>query len=192
MQTLYSRPYMAKLWHKTNNNQSYTLKNWYGESRLWQKAIWLESKSLYVTKFSIELTAASITRLQYSEWYGTSKQKFKLFIFLLTNNCYKVALCTPLHAWHGHVAPRLTRFAWCQQDLHAIKLLRAHIGEWTMTRMLDYWQVMCFNGYRLKWNSWIWIPFPVDLDCTLLCTQVDKTRYSSIASGNNCSYSTAL
>ncbi len=32
--------------------------------------------------------------------------KFKLFIFLLTNNCYKVALCTPLHAWHGHVAPR--------------------------------------------------------------------------------------
>jgi hypothetical protein len=53
-----------------------------------------------------QLTAASITRLQFSEWYGTSKQKFKLFIFLLTNNCYKVALCTPLHAWHGHVAPR--------------------------------------------------------------------------------------
>jgi ABC-type lipoprotein release transport system permease subunit len=58
-QTLYWQPYMAKFQHKTNNNQSYTLENWYGESRLWQKAIWLESKSLYVTKFSIELTAAS-------------------------------------------------------------------------------------------------------------------------------------
>jgi hypothetical protein len=34
---------------------------------------------------------------------------------------------------------KLTRFAWWQQDLHAIELLRAHIGEWTMTRMLDYW-----------------------------------------------------
>jgi hypothetical protein len=29
------------------------------------------------------------------------------------------------------------------------------------------------------WNSWIWIPFPVDLECTLLCAQVDRTRYSS-------------
>jgi hypothetical protein len=28
--------------------------------------------------------------------------------------------------------------------------------------------------------------FPIDSDCTLLCSQVDKTRYSSIASGNNC------
>jgi hypothetical protein len=28
--------------------------------------------------------------------------------------------------------------------------------------------------------------FPVDSDCVLLCAQVDKTRYSSIASGNNC------
>jgi hypothetical protein len=28
--------------------------------------------------------------------------------------------------------------------------------------------------------------FPIDLDCTLLCAQVDRTRYSSIASGNNC------
>jgi hypothetical protein len=33
----------------------------------------------------------------------------------------------------------VTRFAWWRQDLHAIELLRAHIGEWTMTRMLDYW-----------------------------------------------------
>ena len=55
----------------------------------------------------------------------------------------------------------LTRFAWWQQDLHAIKLLRAHIGEWTITWMLDYWWVMCFTGYRLNWNPWIWIPFPV-------------------------------
>jgi hypothetical protein len=62
----------------------------------------------------------------------------------------------------------LTRFAWWRQDLHAIELLRAHIGEWTMTRMLDYWWVMCFTGYRLNWNSWIWIPFPIDSDCTLL------------------------
>jgi hypothetical protein len=81
---------------------------------------------------------------------------------------------------------KLTRFAWWWQDLHAIELLRAHVGEWTMTRMLDYWQVMCFTGYRLNWNPWIWIPFPIDSDCTLLCAQVDKTRYSSIASGNNC------
>jgi hypothetical protein len=80
----------------------------------------------------------------------------------------------------------LTRFAWWRQDLHAIELLRAHIGEWTITRMLDYWRVMCFTGYRLNWNSWIWIPFPVDSECTLLCAQVDITRYSSIASGNNC------
>jgi hypothetical protein len=79
-----------------------------------------------------------------------------------------------------------TTFAWWWQDLHAIKLLRAHIREWTMTRMLDYWWVMCFTGYRLNRNSWIWIPFPIDSDCTLLCPQVDKTRYSSIASGNNC------
>jgi hypothetical protein len=81
---------------------------------------------------------------------------------------------------------RLTRFAWWRQDLHAIELLRARIGEWTMTRMLDYWWVMCFTDYRLNWNSWIWIPFPVDSDRTLLCSQVDRTRYSSIASGNNC------
>jgi hypothetical protein len=78
------------------------------------------------------------------------------------------------------------RFAWWRQDLHAIELLRAHIGEWTMTQMLDYWWVMCFTGYRLNWNSWIWILFPVDSDCALLCSQVDMTRYSSIASGNNC------
>jgi hypothetical protein len=80
----------------------------------------------------------------------------------------------------------LTRFAWWWQDLHAIKLLTARIGERTVTRMLDYWRVMCFTGYRLNWNSWIWIPFPVDLDCALLGSQVDRTRYSSIASGNNC------
>jgi hypothetical protein len=43
----------------------------------------------------------------------------------------------------------VTRFAWWRQDLHAIKLLRAHIGEWTMTRMLDYWWAMCFTSYWL-------------------------------------------
>jgi hypothetical protein len=52
--------------------------------------------------------------------------------------------------------------------------------------MLDYWRVMCFTGYQLNWDPWIWIPFPIDSDCTLLCSQVDRTRYSSIASGNNC------
>jgi hypothetical protein len=46
----------------------------------------------------------------------------------------------------------VTRFAWWWQDLHAIELLRAHIGEWTITRMLDYWWVMCFTGYQLNWN----------------------------------------
>ncbi len=53
----------------------------------------------YEGPYETLLTAASITRLQFSEWYGTSKQKFKLFIFLFTNNC-------PLYAWHGHVAQR--------------------------------------------------------------------------------------
>jgi hypothetical protein len=62
----------------------------------------------------------------------------------------------------------MTRFAWWRQDLHAIELLRAHIGEWTMTQMLDYWRVMCFTCYRLNWNPWIWIPFPIDSECTLL------------------------
>jgi hypothetical protein len=80
----------------------------------------------------------------------------------------------------------VTRFAWWWQDLHAIELLRAHIGEWTITRMLDYWWVMCLTSYWLNWNPWIWIPFPIDSDCTLLCAQVDRTRYSSIASSNNC------
>jgi hypothetical protein len=89
--------------------------------------------------------------------------------------------------WLGcWITDGLTRFAWWWQDLHAIELLRARIGEWTITRMLDYWWVMCFTSYQLNWNPWIWIPFPVDSDCTLLCTQVDRTRYSSIASGNNC------
>jgi hypothetical protein len=46
----------------------------------------------------------------------------------------------------------VTRVSWWWQDLHAIELLRAHIGEWTMTRMLDYWWVMCFTGYWLNWN----------------------------------------
>jgi hypothetical protein len=42
------------------------------------------------------------------------------------------------------------RFAWWQQDLHAIELLRAHIGEWTITWMLDYWQVMCFTRLPIE------------------------------------------
>jgi hypothetical protein len=100
-------------------------------------------------------------------------------------NEIKSVLCNKTNADENE-QERVTRFAWWGQDLHAIELLRAHIGEWTMTWMLDYWWVMYFTGYRLNWNSWIWIPFPVDSDCTLLCTQVDKTRYSSIASGNNC------
>jgi hypothetical protein len=84
-----------------------------------------------------------------------------------SNNCRR---------WHF-----VTRFAWWWQDLDAIELLRAHIGEWTMTWMLDYWRVMCFTGYRLNWNPCMDLDtFPVDSDCTLLCAQVDKTTYSSI------------
>jgi hypothetical protein len=108
--------------------------------------------------------------------------KVSLFAwYLLWYSFVAMSSTNMLCVWH-----RMTRFAWWRQDLHAIELFRAHIGEWTMTRMLDYWQVMCFTSYRLNWNSWIWIPFPVDSDCTLLCSQVDRTRYSSIASGNNC------
>jgi hypothetical protein len=104
-------------------------------------------------------------------------------------SCFEVRMIKPamdldLHSWKVQSNEKgnlihwqgMTRFAWWQQDLHAIELLRAHIGEWTITRMLDYWRVMCFTGYRLNWNPWIWIPFPVDSDCTLLCIQVDRTR----------------
>ena len=57
---------------------------------------------------------------------------------------------------------------------------------WRMDNDSDFGLLTGYVLYWLNWNSWIWIPFPVDSDCTLLCTQVDKTRYSSIASGNNC------
>jgi hypothetical protein len=33
-----------------------------------------------------------------------------------------------------------------------------------------------FTSYRLNWNPWIWIPFPIDSDYTLLCAQVDKNK----------------
>jgi hypothetical protein len=89
MQTLYWWPYVAKFWHKTDNNQSYTLESWYGESRLWEKATWLESKSLYVTKFSIELTAAS---WDCNFLNGSSKQKIELFIIFLYR-CWLLCLC---------------------------------------------------------------------------------------------------
>jgi hypothetical protein len=56
------------------------------------------------------------------------------------------------HRWQyaRRTGMTVTRFAWWRQDLHAIELLRAHIGEWTITWMLDYWRVMCFTGYRLN------------------------------------------
>jgi hypothetical protein len=59
---------------------------------------------------------------------------------------------------------------------------------WKMDNNSDVGLLMGYvlYRYRLNWNPWIWIPFPVDLDCTLLCSQVDTTKYSSIASGNNC------
>jgi hypothetical protein len=110
--------------------------------------------------------------------YSTCMWKTTCHIWWSFFNCQWYHPKTSIH--------NLTRFAWWWQDLHAIKLLRAHIGEWTITRMLDYWRVMCFTDYWLNWNSWIWIPFPIDSDCTLLCAQVDRTRYSSIAAGNNC------
>jgi hypothetical protein len=73
----------------------------------------------------------------------------------------------------------MTRFA-CNRAIES--------SYWRMDNDSD---VGLLTGYVLywlpvTWNSWIWIPFPIDSDCTLLCPQVDKTRYSSIASGNNC------
>jgi hypothetical protein len=72
-----------------------------------------------------------------------------------------------------------TRFA-CNQAIES--------SYWRVDNNLDVGllTVMCFTSYRLNWNPWIWIPFPIDSDCTLLCSQVDRTRYSSMASGNNC------
>jgi hypothetical protein len=43
-------------------------------------------------------------------------------------------------------AMTLTRFAWWRQDLHAIELLRAHIGEWTINS-----DVGLLKGYVLYW-----------------------------------------
>jgi hypothetical protein len=59
---------------------------------------------------------------------------------------------------------------------------------WRMDNDSDVGLLM---GYVLYWllvelESWIWILFPIDSDCALLCSQIDKKRYSSIASGNNC------
>jgi hypothetical protein len=64
---------------------------------------------------------------------------------------------------HGESPKKMvTRFAWWWQDLHAIELLRAHIGEWTITRMLDYWQLMCFTGYQLNESmEWFGYLFPL-------------------------------
>jgi hypothetical protein len=68
----------------------------------------------------------------------------KLFIIspsLAHDGMVFVCLSVP-SIWCQHLITygwALTRFAWWRQDLHATELLRAHIGEWTMTRMLDYW-----------------------------------------------------
>jgi hypothetical protein len=59
---------------------------------------------------------------------------------------------------------------------------------WRMDNDSDVGLLTDYVLYRLPvdWNPWIWIPLPIDSDCTLLCAQIDRTRYSSIASGNNC------
>jgi hypothetical protein len=49
---------------------------------------------------------------------------------------------------------------------------------WRMDKDLD---VGLLTGYVLyglpvELELWIWILFPVDLDCTLLCSQVDKIQ----------------
>jgi hypothetical protein len=80
----------------------------------------------------------------------------------------------------------VTRFAWWRQDLHTIELFRAHIGEWTITWMLDYWWVMC-----LPVTDWTGIHgfgylFPLIRITPFSVHKLIRTRYSSIASGNNC------
>jgi hypothetical protein len=59
---------------------------------------------------------------------------------------------------------------------------------WRMDNNSDVGLLMGYVLYRLpiELESMDLDTFPVDLDCTLLCSQVDRTRYSSIASGNNC------
>jgi hypothetical protein len=92
-------------------------------------------------------TAASITRLQFSEWYGTSKQKFKLFIFLLVNNCYKVALCTPLHAWHGHVAPHHINWSSDAMVIVASNTCRIWLPDLSPNLVLFGWPKKLNNRY---------------------------------------------
>ena len=91
----------------------------------------------------------------------------------------------------GLCAPLLPKGRGLGQDLHAIELLRARIGEWTITWMLDCWRVMCFTGYRLNLYSWIWILFPMIRIAHLLCSQVDRQDTASIAEAIIW-YSTAL
>jgi hypothetical protein len=59
---------------------------------------------------------------------------------------------------------------------------------WRMDNNSDVGLLMGYVLYRLliELESMDLDTFPVDSDCTLLCSQVDRTRYSSIASGNNC------
>jgi hypothetical protein len=73
----------------------------------------------------------------------------------------------------------MTRLA-CNQAIES--------SYWKMDNDLDVGLLMGYVLYRLlvELEFMDLGTFPVDSDCTLLCAQVDKTRYSSIASGNNC------
>jgi hypothetical protein len=59
---------------------------------------------------------------------------------------------------------------------------------WRMDNHLDVGLLTGYVLYRLpiELEFMDLDTFPVNSDCTLLCSQVDRTRYSSIASGNNC------
>jgi hypothetical protein len=59
---------------------------------------------------------------------------------------------------------------------------------WRTDNDSDVGLLMGYVLYRLpiELESMDLDTFPIDSVCTLLCTQVERTRYSSIASGNNC------
>jgi hypothetical protein len=54
---------------------------------------------------------------------------------------------------------------------------------WRMDNNSDVGLLMGYVLYRLPIEL---ESMDLDSGCTLLCAQVDRTRYSSIASGNNC------
>jgi hypothetical protein len=120
-----------------------------------------------------------------------------LIIEVMLLDCFKssIGLFFPKY-WNQLMTQAYFSFPLCIIPYDKICMMTTRLAcnraiESSYWGMDNDWDVGLLTGYvlyrlRLNWNSWIWIPFPVDLDCTLLCAQVDKTRYSSIASGNNC------